>query len=77
MSPLADYFHHRYLHHQKGVKLHDQGVQFELPCVKVPKATITQMKLACLVGIVAACYVPPQYAPWVIAITNGYWMFKL
>lgn len=76
MSPLGEYFHQHYLHHHKGVKLHD-GVQFELPCVKVPKATITQMKVFCLAGIVTACFVPPQYAWAVVLVTNGYWMFKL
>lgn len=77
MSPLADYFHQHYLHHHKGVKLHQEGLSIQIPCVKIPKATITQMKVFCLAGIVAACFVPPQYAWAVVLVTNGYWMFKL
>lgn len=77
MSPLAEYFHHRYLHHHKGVKVHKQGIELEMPCVKIPRATITQIKIGCLAGIVAACFIPKEYAWAVVAVTNGYWMFKL
>ena len=47
----------------------------EFKMISVKK--ITAIKAFVLAGIGASAILPPQYAIWVVLVTNGYWMFKL
>ncbi len=75
MSPLAQYFHDNHL---SPVRQHRVSPEpFKIEFKSIPVITLTRIKVFCLLGIVLATFLPPQYAWAVIAVTNGYWMFKL
>ena len=74
---LAEYMRKHHLGHRQHRVEHPEGVKFEVPTITIPVSSVTAIKCTVLAGIVAAVFVPPQWAWFVVLVTNGYWMFKL
>lgn len=74
MSTLAEYFkqaHPTTVHPLAYIERKQQTH------ITIPVKQVTAIKGFVLTGIVVSTFIPPQYSWAVIAVTNGYWMFKL